>query len=103
MIRVITKERRLTVLVTIDGHLSGESVGVVESCCDLAGATGKRVQLFLRDVLGVDLAGQELLRRLAAKGVKLAASGVYTSFLVRSLAAAAVPEPTADTGRRRVA
>ena len=46
---------------------------------------GRPVQLYLRDVTSVDQAGQKLLSRLAAKGVHLAASGVYTSYLVQAL------------------
>lgn len=46
--------------------------------------TRKPVHLFLRDVSTVDQAGRALLCRLAAKGVRLFGSGVYTSYLVRA-------------------
>jgi len=75
--------------MTIDGELSGDSIPVVETCCNQAGSNGRSVQLFLREVTAVDQAGQMLLSRLAAKGVDLVASGVYTSYLVQALTSTA--------------
>jgi len=71
--------------VTIDGQLSADCVSVIETCCDEALANGKGIDLVLRDVPSVDEAGCALLRRLAAKGVRLIGNGVYTSYLVESL------------------
>jgi hypothetical protein len=88
MIRVTTTEDRSRTIITIDGELSSESVAIVETCCGQAEANGKPVKLFLRDVATVDKAGQTLLGRLAAKGVHLAARGVYTTYLIQSLASA---------------
>lgn len=85
MIRVTETEERSRTVVTIDGHLAGESIAVVETCCYQARSKGKAVELFLRDVSTVDQAGQMLLRRLAAKGVRLLGNGLYTSYLVRAL------------------
>ncbi len=85
MFRVSKAEEPARTIVTIDGQLLGDSIAVVETCCDQAISTGKAVHLFLRDVLTVDQAGRTLLCRLAAKGVRLLASGIYTSYLVRAL------------------
>jgi hypothetical protein len=46
---------------------------------------GKPVHLFLRDVTTVDQAGRALLERLAAKGVRLRAKGIYNSYIVQEL------------------
>jgi len=65
------------------------------------------VQLYLRDVTSVDQSGQNLLSRLAAKGIDLVASGVYTSYLVQALTGAAKGprnpdiDKTAPSGRKR--
>jgi hypothetical protein len=83
--RVSKTEEPSRTVVTIDGDLSGDYIEVVETCCDQAISVGKPVHFFLRDVSTVDQAGRALLRRLAAKGVRLLASGVYTSYLVRAL------------------
>jgi hypothetical protein len=85
MFRVSRTEEGSRTVVTIDGQLSGDSIALLETCCNQAILTGKRVQLFLRDVSTVDQGGRALLHRLAAKGVRLLASGVYTSYLVRTL------------------
>lgn len=80
-------------MLTVDGQLSGDSIDVVETCCAQARSCGKAVQVFLRDVTGVDQSGRMLLTRLAAKGVDLVATGVYTSYLVQELTSnQAVPE-----------
>ena len=85
MIHVTKTEERAKTIVTVDGQLSGDSIDVVETCCNQAGLAGKPVHLFLRDVSTVDQTGRMLLARLAAKGVHLAASGVYTSYLVEGV------------------
>ena len=72
-------------MLTVDGQLSGDSIDVVETCCTQARSGGKAVQVFLRDVTGVDQSGRMLLIRLAAKGIGLVATGVYTSYLVQEL------------------
>ena len=46
---------------------------------------GKPVDLILRDITGVDEAGQALLRRLAARGASLFANGVYVSYLLDNI------------------
>jgi hypothetical protein len=79
-----TEEQSLTT-VTIDGQLSGDSIPIVEACCNDANRNGDQVELFLRDITTVDQAGECLLSRLAAKGVRLVATGVYTSYLIESL------------------
>ena len=85
MIRITKTEEQSHTIVTIDGELSGDSIAVVEACCNQAKSNGKPIELFLRDITTVDQAGQMLLSRLAAKGVRLVARGVYTSYLVQSL------------------
>jgi ABC-type transporter Mla MlaB component len=85
MFRVTKAEEESATVLTVDGQLSGDSVAVVETCCEQAMTSGKPVDLFLRDVSTVDPAGYALLSRLAARGVRLHARGVYTSYLVRML------------------
>jgi ABC-type transporter Mla MlaB component len=85
MFRLSQAEQQSRTVVTIEGQLASDYIEVVETCCDQAIATGKAVDLFLRDVTTVDQGGCALLRRLAAKGVRLLANGVYTSYLVRTL------------------
>lgn len=81
MFRITRAEEQSNTILTIDGQLSGDSIVAVETCCTQAGSNESPVQLDLRDVTSVDQAGQKLLRRLAANGIHLVASGLYTSFL----------------------
>jgi len=99
MIRVTKTEERSRTVVTIDGQLSGECITVVETCCRQAASSRKPVYLLLRDVTTVDQAGIMLLRRLAARGIRLLAHGIYTSYLVKTLASrgAAAQVSSADT------
>ncbi len=71
--------------MNIDGQLVGDYVRVAEDCCSEALSGGKPVSVFLRDVSTIDEAGRNLLSRLAGLGVRLIASGVYMSHLVKSL------------------
>jgi hypothetical protein len=103
MIRVTKTEQQARTIVTIDGQLSGDSIAVVEACCNQAESNGKLIELFLRDITTVDQAGQMLLSRLAAKGVRMVARGVYTSYLVQSLTSdKAVPDHLAVESQRRL-
>ena len=97
MFRVTKAEQGSHTTITIDGELSGDHIEVVAVCCQQAISAGKPVALFLRDVSAVDQAGHALLRRLAARGVRLIGAGVYTAYLVRALGPASV-EPAKSAG-----
>jgi hypothetical protein len=71
--------------LTFDGELFMECIESLERCCEEALKNGKPVDLILRDVTGVDEAGQALLRRLAARGVCLFANGLYVSYLLDNI------------------
>jgi hypothetical protein len=104
MIRVTKSEKGKRTIITIDGQLSGEYIGVVEICCNQAVLEGKPVDLFIKDVLTIDESGRALLARLAAKGIRLLATGLYTSYVVRTLVAAgsrASDPPSAAAGAGR--
>ena len=88
MIRVTKSEKGKRTIITIDGQLSGNYIDVVETCCNQAVLEGKPVDLFIQDVVTVDESGRALLTRLAAKGIRLLATGLYTSYFVRTLVAA---------------
>jgi hypothetical protein len=71
--------------LTFDGEISTECIESLERCCEDALKDGKPVDLILRDITGVDQAGQALLRRLAQRGVCLFANGVYVSYLLDNI------------------
>ncbi len=86
MFRVSSAEDSTRTVVTVEGQLIGGQIEVLEATCDQAMAKGKPVELFLRDVSEIDTPCRALLCRLAAKGVRLLASGVYTEYVVREAA-----------------
>jgi len=71
--------------LTFDGEISTECIESLERCCEEEFRDGRAVDLILRDITGVDEAGQALLRRLAARGVCLFANGVYVSYLLDNI------------------
>ncbi|MCC6859448.1 MAG: hypothetical protein IT158_12845 [Bryobacterales bacterium] len=86
--------------MNIDGRFSGDCLRLVEACCAAALSSRKRVRLVLRDVRAIDAEGQDLLCRLAGKGVRLQASGVYLSHLVGKLQRATGSTGPAGGGRQ---
>ena len=71
--------------LTFDGEISTECIESLERCCEEALRDGKSIDLVLRDITGVDAAGQALLRRLAKRGVWLFGNGVYVSYLLENI------------------
>ncbi len=61
---------------------------VVETYCDQAIKDGKVLHLVL-DVTTIDEGGRAFLGRLAAKGVRMMAKGIYHSYLVDTIRRAA--------------
>jgi hypothetical protein len=84
MIRITKTEKRSHTIIAIDGQISVDTIPVIETCCSQAESHSKPVQLFLRYVTTVDQSGQTLLRRLATRGIRIVASGLYTSYLVEA-------------------
>lgn len=94
MFRISETKGRSCTVVNIDGRLVGDYVRVAEGCCFRALESARRVEVFLRDVSAVDEAGRDLLCRLARRGVRLRASGLYLSNLVK-----AIQRSAADPGQ----
>ena len=85
MFRVSRTECEDRSILTVEGELSRECVETLETCCRQALATGRPVELFLRDVSVFDACGRACLEKLARAGIHLRGAGVYTSWLLRGL------------------
>ena len=96
MIRIFTTNEPSAITITVDGQLVGDYADAVETCIHQAIGQHEPVRLFLRDVSDIDEHGRRLLSRMAARGVELSASGVYSSYLVAEIRA----EPARSIGRR---
>jgi hypothetical protein len=69
--------------LTVSGKISSACIEVLETCCEQAIRDGK-VHLVL-DITSIDEGGRALLRRIAAKGVRMFAKGIYHSYLVDAI------------------
>jgi hypothetical protein len=87
--RIMTATEPKLITITVDGELAGEYVDAVETCAMQSLAQRKPTHLFLRDVFTIDESGRALLARLAAKGVRLRATGVYCSYIVAQISQSA--------------
>jgi len=106
MIRVTKSLERGRIVITLDGQLSGDYIEAVEISCNQALSEGRPVDVFLHDVPTIDRSGMALLTRLAAKGTRLRATGVYTSYVVRDVLAAydkaSAREPRVEVHETRI-
>ena len=82
MIRIQAADNPGGTTIAIDGQLIGEYVAEVEESLRKSLEHYKDVHLFLRNVSHIDEMGQALLSRLAAQGVQLSATGLYSSHVV---------------------
>jgi hypothetical protein len=82
MIRIQAAYNRGSITIAIDGQLISEYVAEVEASIRESTEQYKDVHLFLRNVSHIDEMGHALLSRLAAQGVDLSATGLYSSHVV---------------------
>ena len=83
MMRINRTDHPKHILLVIEGKLAGDNVEVIEAACEEALSTKVAVTVFLKNVTGMDEAGQKLLTRLAGTRIRLRALGIYSRFLVR--------------------
>ncbi|MEO8593234.1 MAG: hypothetical protein ABI759_07930 [Candidatus Solibacter sp.] len=72
-------------MLTLEGQLVGEYTTFIEESCNAALSNDRRVALQLMNVSTIDEAGRSLLRKLARQGIEIRASGIYTSYVVKSI------------------
>src|SRR3954452_18461957 len=82
MIRIQADHNPGGITITIDGQLIGEYIAEVEDSIRKSIEQYNYVRLFLRNVSHIDEMGRALLSRLAADGVELRATGLYSSYVV---------------------
>src|ERR1700730_1091680 len=82
MIRIQAAYNPGSVTIAIDGQLIAEYVAEVEASIRESMEQYKDVHLYLRNVSHIDEMGHALLSRLAAQGVELSATGLYSSHVV---------------------
>jgi ABC-type transporter Mla MlaB component len=85
MIRIQAAPNAGGITLAIDGQLTAEYIAEVESSIRESMEQSNDVHLFLRNVSHIDEMGHALLSRLAAEGVNLSATGLYSSHVVTQL------------------
>jgi hypothetical protein len=85
MFRVTRSNRSNHILITIEGQLAGDYVGIAETACGEALSADVPVTVFLSGVMEVDAQGRAFLRKLIMKHARLRARGIYLRHLVKSL------------------
>lgn len=99
MIRIFTDNEPKAITLTVDGQLLDDCVETVENHTDHALAKGRPVHLFLRDVSHIGERGRAMLSRLASRGVRLSASGIYSSFIVAEVSRERMQQSTRANSR----
>ena len=87
MLRITVREDDKTGRIEAAGKIGGAWVAELESAWHAVQASGKPVEVDLKDVTGVDESGRELLERMDRAGVRLLACGVMMRTLVAEIAA----------------
>ncbi len=82
MIRIQAAHNAGSITIAIDGQLIADYVAEVEASIRESIEQYKDVHLFLRNVSHIDEMGHALLSRVAAQGVQLSATGLYSSHVV---------------------
>jgi ABC-type transporter Mla MlaB component len=104
MIRIQAAYNPDGITIAIDGQLTAEYVPEVESSIRESMEQSNDVHLFLRNVSHIDEMGHALLSRLAAEGVDLSATGLYSSHVVTQVQLTLFsPTPRKLTRRHRSA
>lgn len=82
MLRITVREDEKKGRIEAAGKIGGPWVAELESTWRSAQASGKEIEVDLKDVTGVDDAGRELLERMHCEGAQLLASGVLMKALL---------------------
>ncbi len=85
MIRIMTATEPDGMRITVDGDVAGECVDLIEAFLKQPALKRERLHLYLRDINTLDARGHVLLRRLAEKGVRLSAEGIYCSYVIAEM------------------
>lgn len=85
MLRLSESVGRSRTTIYVNGGLVGEYARLLEDNCLRALAAGRRVRVLLGHVTAIDEVGRQLLVRLMARGVRLAAMDLYCRELLKAI------------------
>ena len=87
MLRIITKKRGTTYQLELHGTIAGEWIDVLERHWRdiLKTVSGASIAVGLSNVAFIDRKGEELLRRMAERGVKLDGAGLMNRYVIERI------------------
>jgi hypothetical protein len=71
------------ILITIEGELKGEGVGILESTCLEALSKNAIVTVLIKNVTEIDAEGCSFLKRMAMTKAQMRAIGIYSRYIIR--------------------
>lgn len=87
MLRIITSKRGTAYRLELHGTIAGEWIAVLERHWRdiLKTVPGATIAIGLSNVAFIDRKGEELLRRLAERGVKLDGAGLMNRYVIEKI------------------
>ena len=87
MLRIITKKRGTTYQLELHGTIAGEWIPLLERYWrDILNANpSATIAVGLSNVVFIDRNGEELLRRMAERGVKLDGAGLMNRYVIEKI------------------
>jgi hypothetical protein len=85
MFRITRADHPRHILISMEGRLAGEYVGVAESAYGEALSANIPITVLLNNVMEIDARGRDFLRQLLMKRARLRAVGIYSRYIVRTL------------------
>jgi hypothetical protein len=82
MFRLWQSENPHGILITIEGELKGEGVGIVESICREALAKNAGVTVLIKNITEIDAEGRSFLKRMAMTKAQMRAIGIYSRYII---------------------
>jgi hypothetical protein len=87
MLRIVTKQHGTTYRLELHGTIAGEWIAVIEHHWrDILNAVpSATIAISLSNVVFIDRDGEELLRRMAERGVKLDGAGLMNRYVIEKI------------------
>ena len=85
MLRMTVHENDALCRLELEGRLEGPWVGEIEHAWRSSSLPGKQIEVDMREVVGIDDAGRELLTAMHQAGAHLIAKGVWMRALVEEI------------------
>jgi len=91
MLRIITKKRGTTYRLELHGTIAGVWIAMLEHYWRdiLSAVPSATIVIGLSNVVFIDRDGEELLRRMAERGVKLDGAGLMNRYVIKKISGGA--------------